>query len=206
MIASPRFLSSFIAAALLFLAGGWQVLAVDFLKDVQPIFAQKCYKCHSKKENVRKAGYVFDDPNSVAKFVGPSEIIVPGDAGSDLIRIVSLPPGSKDAMPPQGKGDPFTPAEVKLLRDWIKEGATLPGKPAPTVAANGGKPAPAKSMTTGGMAAWTNTEGKTIQAEFVKFDGTNVILRMAGGKFYNYPMGKLNAASQEQARKLAPKQ
>lgn len=48
---------------------------------------------------------------------------------------------------------------------------------------------------------WTNTEGRAIQAEMVKMEGENVVLRMANGQTYNYPLSKLSPASQELAKR-----
>jgi hypothetical protein len=50
---------------------------------------------------------------------------------------------------------------------------------------------------------WTNDAGKTITAQFIRLEGANVVLRLADGREVPYPLAKLNAASQQQARKLA---
>ncbi len=49
---------------------------------------------------------------------------------------------------------------------------------------------------------WKNAEGKTITAQFVKLSDDNVTLKMRSGKQVNYPMGKLNTASQDLAKSL----
>jgi len=49
---------------------------------------------------------------------------------------------------------------------------------------------------------WTNVEGKTIRAQFVKSDGSSVTIIMSGRRF-DYPLAKLNAESQALAKKLA---
>lgn len=51
---------------------------------------------------------------------------------------------------------------------------------------------------------WTNTEGKTIQAEFVRLDGESVVIRM-NGKDLPIPLAKLSLASRNQARELGAK-
>ena len=50
---------------------------------------------------------------------------------------------------------------------------------------------------------WTNLDGKTITAAFVRLDGDRVVLKLADGREVPYLLGKLNASSQTQARKLA---
>jgi hypothetical protein len=81
--------------------------------------------------------------------------------------------------------------------DWIKEGAILPGiKPA---VASTTPAAPKKSLPP--IMSWTNLEGKTIRAGFVRLDGANVVLRMpANGQEVPYPIAKLDAESQKQAQ------
>lgn len=51
---------------------------------------------------------------------------------------------------------------------------------------------------------WTNTEGKTIQAEFARLEGESVVVRK-DGKEIPIALGKLSLASRNQARELAAK-
>ncbi len=52
--------------------------------------------------------------------------------------------------------------------------------------------------------SWTNTEGKTIQAEFIRLEGESVVVRK-DGKDMPIPFAKLSLASRNQARNLAAK-
>src|SRR5688500_19025774 len=95
---------------------------VDFVKDVQPIFAANCYACHGPDK--QKSGYRLD-AKSVALAGGDiGHAIIPGDgANSRLIHDVSgLDPKIK--MP--AKGDPLTAEQVGILRAWIDQGANWP--------------------------------------------------------------------------------
>ena len=48
---------------------------------------------------------------------------------------------------------------------------------------------------------WTNTEGKTIKAGFVRIDGESVVLKLpTNGQEIPYPLSKLTAESQAQAK------
>ena len=117
-----------------------------------------------------------------------------GERGRELFaRITS--DDEDEIMPPKGK--PLSTDEVKLLTQWIKEGALLPGvKPA---VATTTPSAPKKSLPP--IMSWTNLEGKTIRAGFVRLEGANVVLRMpANGQEVPYPIAKLNAESQKQAQ------
>lgn len=95
---------------------------IDFVKDVQPIFAASCFKCHgpNKQKNELRL-----DSKEIALAGGESgKAIVPGDsAASPLIRFVSgLDPDKM--MPPEGER--LTAEQVGVLRAWIDQGAEWP--------------------------------------------------------------------------------
>lgn len=96
---------------------------VEFMKDVQPIFAKSCVSCHGPEK--QKGGYRVDSPAATLKGgEAYSPAIKPGDsAGSPLIHLVAgLVPDS--LMP--AKGDPLTAEQIGLLRAWIDQGAKFP--------------------------------------------------------------------------------
>lgn len=169
---------------------------VDFKKDVQPIFAKYCYQCHSVQKKKEKAGYVFDDVNRLEHDVGEGRIIVPGKVSeSDLIPIVLGVDGKKE-MPP----DPprLKQEEVEKLRQWIEEGANLPGIDIAAKMARQKRRTPRQAMN------WTSKEGKVIKATFEELQGEYVLLRMASdNKVYKVPLAKLNPAGQIQAKMQA---
>jgi len=45
--------------------------------------------------------------------------------------------------------------------------------------------------------SWTNSEGVSLDAEFVKVEGDNVTLRLRSGKLSTFPQTKLSAADQD---------
>ncbi len=97
--------------------------AVDFARDIQPIFAAKCYACHGPQK--QKAQFRLDRKADALKG-GDSHApdIIPGkSADSPLIHFVAgLVP---DMQMPQ-KGEPLTMEQVGLLRAWIDQGAQWP--------------------------------------------------------------------------------
>ncbi|MEN3943961.1 c-type cytochrome domain-containing protein [Prosthecobacter sp. SYSU 5D2] len=168
--------------------------AADFKKDIAPIFEKHCYECHSDKTGKKKAGYVFDDLETLQKDINPKGGIVPGNPAESHIFKVVADPEHEAHMPPK---DNLSDKEIETLRAWITEGAML-DKNAP-------KPemAPVKKSLPP-ILSWTNFEGKTIRAGFVKLEGDTVYLRMpANAQEVPYPMSKLDAASQELARECA---
>src|SRR4051812_26100744 len=97
--------------------------AVDFTKEIQPIFANRCYECHGDKK--QKSGFRLDE-KKVAFAGGESgkAAIVPGQSSdSSLIKhITSIDKDEK--MPP--KGEPLSADQIALLKAWIDGGANWP--------------------------------------------------------------------------------
>lgn len=99
--------------------------AVDYEKDIAPIFEESCIDCHGP--NKEKSGLRMDQRALMLKG-GDTGIatIVPGDwEGSYLMEVVTHLDEDM-AMPP--KGDPLTEKEIKLLEEWVTAGAEWPGQ------------------------------------------------------------------------------
>ena len=189
----------------------WAVAAPpDFKKDIQPIFKAKCYECHSVIKGKKKSGYAFDDLKILATDIGRNSIIEPGNPESPILQFITSPDDAEHHMPPDGR---LSASEVKKIRDWIVAGAVLDPKAAKETAATPGTPAtPATPVAPAvpavgapPMQKWSNAEGQNIDAALIKLEGETAVLRLADGKIYRYPLAKLSPASQEQARKLAPR-
>ena len=101
---------------------------VDYSREIRPILAKRCYSCHGP--GVQEAGLRVDDLDSIKSELESGEhAIVPSKSdASELIARVS----SHDEfvrMPPEGK--PLSPQEIKLLEQWIAEGAVWPEDTSP---------------------------------------------------------------------------
>ncbi|MFH5802664.1 PSD1 and planctomycete cytochrome C domain-containing protein [Alienimonas sp. DA493] len=99
---------------------------IDFNRDVRPILSNKCNLCHGNDEAGRSTPLRFDTPEGAfVELNGGGHAIVPGDpAASVLLDRVT---DEYAPMPPEGEGDPLTPAEVDTLRRWIEQGAEWTG-------------------------------------------------------------------------------
>jgi hypothetical protein len=98
--------------------------AIDFNRDIRPILAENCLKCHGPDDEARKAKLRFDLQAEARKPAKSGNIaIVPGaPEKSELIsRITASDPD--DLMPPPKTGKKLTPAQIQLLRAWISQGA-----------------------------------------------------------------------------------
>ncbi len=95
---------------------------VDFGRDIQPLFAQHCYKCHGPDKqlsglrlDLKKAALEGGDSGKVVEIKrSANSTLVEYIAGIDPERI----------MPP--KGERLTTEQVGLVRAWIDQGANWP--------------------------------------------------------------------------------
>src|SRR5436309_2993159 len=115
---------------------GWGVAAdtasrppsgkIDFIRDIQPILASHCYECHGP---VTARGKLrWDRRDSVLK--RKEAPYLPGKSAESLLIEVVTSKDAETVMPPEGKGQRLTAAEVKTLREWIDQGATWPDEAA----------------------------------------------------------------------------
>ena len=160
--------------------------ATDFKSQVFPILNQKCADCHSAAKKV-KGKFDIGKPEDYAKHISAGKPDVSG-----IVLNVIAPDDDEDVMPPKGKNK-LTPAEVGLLKAWIQEGASF---------AAGGA-APAAPAAGGGAMTWTNTSGKSLQAEFDRLEADTVVIKAPDGTFYKVPLASLSPESQAQAKKAA---
>ena len=95
---------------------------IDFARDIQPIFAERCYSCHGAEK--QKSGLRLDRKTNALAGGDSGKILQPHkSAESLLIKYVSgLDP--EKIMPP--KGERLTTNQVALLRAWIDGGALWP--------------------------------------------------------------------------------
>ena len=91
----------------------FSALAVDFVKEVQPLLETRCLECHNPDKV--KGDLLMDTLANMLKGGENGPLLVAGNADKSLLieRIV-LPKGHDDIMPP--KGEPMTPAEVPKSR------------------------------------------------------------------------------------------
>jgi mono/diheme cytochrome c family protein len=94
--------------------------AVQFERDVWPIFAAKCVTCHGPEDQFNELR--LDSKDRILRGGKHGKVVVPGDpAKSPMYVRVSLPPDDLDIMP--AEGDPLSAAQIETLRRWIEQGA-----------------------------------------------------------------------------------
>lgn len=98
--------------------------AVDFVRDVRPIFEEHCFDCHG--EDKQKSKLRLDSALGILRGGESGEpfIVAGKSAESYLIKRVTHE-NPKEVMPP--KGERLTAQQVAVLQTWIDGGAQMPG-------------------------------------------------------------------------------
>lgn len=104
------------------LAFGKPATATDdpsFSRDIRPILAKNCFACHGPDSNSREADLRLDDR---ANAIELSAIESGNPDASELIaRVESDDPDV--VMPPPDSGHTLSGEDIRLLREWISQGA-----------------------------------------------------------------------------------
>ena len=125
----PRLANAFLLVVGLTLGLSQTQGAVDYLKEIQPLLRGRCAACHGALK--QKADLRLDTAKSLIQGGKNGPAIVPGSsAKSPLIARISTQDLS-ERMPPEHEGEPFSPAQIQTLRDWIDAGAQAPANEAP---------------------------------------------------------------------------
>lgn len=101
-----------------------------FATQIRPILAARCYVCHGP--NLQQNGLRLDSLAAALKGSASTKVIIPGDSEkSPLVRRLY---GLDRPQMPYG-GPPLSADQIKLIRQWIDEGAPGPDSTAPLAAA-----------------------------------------------------------------------
>lgn len=100
---------------------------VSFNRDIRPIMADTCFRCHGPDKNARMMGLRLDLREEALKTTKSGVTpIVPGDPDHSAIiqRVFST---DKKIMPPAAAHKELTPAQKATIRQWVQEGAKYEG-------------------------------------------------------------------------------
>ncbi len=94
---------------------------IDFSRDVKPILAEHCIKCHGPDK--AESGLDLSDRNkALSELDSGDRAIVPGKATESHL-IARVASGEPDQRMPPGDEKPLKAAEIEILRQWIEAGA-----------------------------------------------------------------------------------
>lgn len=93
---------------------------VDFVNDVRPILKAHCYSCHGPKQ--QKNGLRLDRRRDAMRG-GTIPVIAPGNSAASWLYLALVEGNPKERMPPDGT---MSAEEIKVVKDWIDQGAKWP--------------------------------------------------------------------------------
>ncbi len=97
--------------------------AIDFARDIEPIFKQHCVSCHGPSK--QESDFRVDVRNKLLQGGDYGEpAVVPGKSDAGLLVKFVRGDDPDSVMPPEG--DRLSDKQVALLRAWIDQGATMP--------------------------------------------------------------------------------
>lgn len=95
---------------------------VDYLRDVKPLLAARCVRCHGPGQ--QQAGLRLDTGHGVKTGGDSGAAVVPGQADESLLLHAVTGTHGASKMPPEG--EPLSPHDIDVLRRWIAQGAPSP--------------------------------------------------------------------------------
>src|SRR5499427_10018936 len=107
--------------------GAAEPARVGYNRDIRPMMADTCFRCHGPDRNARKAGMRLDIREEALKPTRSGRIpIVPGDPDkSEVVRRIFADGAA--VMPPSSEHKSLTAAQKDSIRRWIAEGAVYEG-------------------------------------------------------------------------------
>ncbi len=114
-------------------ASGSVAERVDYLTQIKPILAGRCYACHSGLR--QRSGLRLDTAALLIQGGDSGPAVVPGNSHESLL--VSMLTGESGVrMPPEEEGTVLSNDQIELVKRWIDEGVVAPDEPAPPDAAD----------------------------------------------------------------------
>jgi len=104
----------------------WAVDRIEFNRDVRPILSAKCFQCHGPDEQSREAELRLDVAGTgEGPFRKQDEpVIRPGDLNASSLWHRVTTDDEDLVMPPkESQKDRLSAAELKVIRQWIEQGA-----------------------------------------------------------------------------------
>src|SRR5437588_2865468 len=136
-------------------------------KQIQPVLADNCFKCHSHQAEKIKGSLVLDSREGALKGGETGPAIVPGDAEKSLLIRAVRHVDEDLQMPPKRQ---VPEAQIALLTEWVKMGA--PYGDGSSVEGRGSSPEPkGRRPTTEDRAWWSYQPLRKVQVPAVKDSG-----------------------------------
>lgn len=97
---------------------------VQFARDVQPLLAEKCLRCHGPDPQARAASLRLDrEADAKRVLTSGHRAVVPGDISASELLTRVRSQNADMRMPPPEEGPALDAAQIALLQRWIQQGA-----------------------------------------------------------------------------------
>ena len=99
---------------------------VDFNFHIRPILSDRCFKCHGPDAGTREAGLRLDTEEgafAALKDDPGRHVIVRGDPMRSELYLRVSSDDTSFLMPPPASNLVLSPHEIRLIREWIRQGA-----------------------------------------------------------------------------------
>lgn len=101
---------------------------IDYLTQVKPVLAEKCYSCHGVLK--QEGGLRLETISLMVSGGDSGPALAAGNAKSSLI-IERITAEHDVRMPPEADGAALKPKQIDVLRSWIDQGAMAPDEATP---------------------------------------------------------------------------
>ena len=95
---------------------------IDYVRDVKPILAENCYRCHGVKR--QRSSLRLDSATAVLLGGDSGAAIRPGSSAESLLILAVTGAEGVEKMPP--KGPRLSSRHIEVLKAWIDQGARSP--------------------------------------------------------------------------------
>lgn len=96
---------------------------IAYNRDVRPILADSCFRCHGFDKNTREADLRLDVREAATADNGGTTAIVPGKLEKSELWLRINTADEDDVMPPRKAHKQLTAREKAVLKKWIEQGA-----------------------------------------------------------------------------------
>jgi hypothetical protein len=102
---------------------------VDYVKQVKPILATKCFACHGALR--QEAGLRLDALSLIHQGGDSGPVLDPDQVEQSLLWERITAESAEQRMPPEGEGERLSDSQLAALRGWIEQGALGPQEAIP---------------------------------------------------------------------------
>jgi len=100
-----------------------------FEKEVRPVLADHCYKCHGEKK--QKSGLRLDSREYVLKGGELGPVVVPGNPETSRLILSINHVKATDVYAMPGEDDKLPPKAIAALTEWVRQGLPWPAEAKP---------------------------------------------------------------------------